>query len=651
MRRGPREVADGLLSVLGGVDSGRSPSLLQPNQLAFGVNVTLRGGFPGTRPHLSQKTFFFPTDEMQSWFESNLLQGVENYYSLTSQTRIVAAVAGRLFTLEPVNVSGEERFEVQEITPTLGTTTTAPFVVPAVGANVVISVTDASRIFAGYPIQIGGKVYIVVSKSGNNVTATNSNDTPAAAIASGTLVVILDVGTPTLPTVWMTQANEYLIIQDGQSSAIIFDGANSRRAEPALLEVPTGTAMVYNEEIGRLVVAVPGNQIAFGDVFDGSNPASILKFEEETILDDGGRFRIPLKFGKVTAMAMTANLDRSNGQGPMIVFAQRGISSFNLPANRDIWTSLTYPTQVNMPIRYSATSQETVQLVNADLYFRAPDGFRSLMWALKEFQSPGNVPLSSEMNRILAEDDKELLDRASTMVFDNRLIFTAEPTPSDNGIYHRSLVAMDFDQISRIGLKAPPVYEGSWTSVKVTKLLSGTFNVERAFMFSLNAATLENELWELHTETGFDESLTAQVRIQSAIELRALDANRPLELKELADLDVWLDQVVGEVVLVSQYKPDDYQCWFNIGSKELCQTFENCEEEECKALQVFEDGYRTRISFGQPPDQDEEVDNKPARAGYQHQIRLAWKGQARVRKVLARLRLLEEWVSQVDKEQ
>ena len=53
-------LVDGLLTAEGGVDSGFSPSLIQPNQLAWAVNTTVRGGFPKARPGIWLKGLTFP---------------------------------------------------------------------------------------------------------------------------------------------------------------------------------------------------------------------------------------------------------------------------------------------------------------------------------------------------------------------------------------------------------------------------------------------------------------------------------------------------------------------------------------------------------------------------------------------------------------
>lgn len=448
---------------------------------------------------------------------------------------------------------------------------------------------------------------------------------------------------PSLPLAWLEQAEQYLIIQNGVDAALIYDGALIRRADPAMREVPTGTAMCYNEEIGRLCVAVGTNEIQIGDVVGG--PTGILKFTETGYLAEGGKFRVPLKYGKVKAMSMIANLDRSNGQGPMVVFAEEGLSTFNLPPNRDKWKELDYPPQVNMPIRYSAMSQNSIVMVNGDLFYRAKDGLRSFLYALREFQAPGNVAVSSEMDRVISKDTQGLLRFACGMLFDNRILFSLSPAPSANGTYHRGWGSLDLNLISRMGTKAPPTYDGLWTGVRPTGMLTGTFDEEeRAFIFALNSDN-ENELWELHREVGYDNT---ESRVGCALETRMFNFNNPFEMKDLQNVEVWVDNVRGPVTMGVQWRSDSFSCYTSFCKEaELCATDKDCvtaDDDDCKALESFNPGYRTRLNFGQPSDACDELDKKPLRKFFECQFRVYWSGQCRIRRILARANQVDEEV-------
>ena len=43
-------IVDGITSIEGGMDSGRSPSVINKNQCAYAGNVSFRGGYAKTRP-------------------------------------------------------------------------------------------------------------------------------------------------------------------------------------------------------------------------------------------------------------------------------------------------------------------------------------------------------------------------------------------------------------------------------------------------------------------------------------------------------------------------------------------------------------------------------------------------------------------------
>lgn len=626
---------DGLLSALGGQDSGRAPILLRPDQIAFGVNITLRGGFPDNRPPFLQQALAFENLEQSRWFRENRLQGAKDFYARNGRTIKVASIGGRFFAIDVV-----KDFAVSEITPTGKTTTTAMFTVPAVGGSVLIQVTDGSNVWIGYPIIVGGKKYIVTAKSGNDLTATNVDDTPAASISSGTIVIFLDVNDPTQPIVWFEQAQEWLVGQNGEDAPFLYDGSTSRRSD-VTKEVPTGTAMVFNEEIQRLCVAVNGNQVAIGDIAGG--PTSVITFSENTYLNEGFPFQIPMKYGKIVGMTMITNLDRSNGQGPMVVFAERGVSTFNLPASRATWKDLTYPVQINMPLRYSATSHNSIVDVNGDVFYRAKDGLRSFAYAIREYGIAkwGNKSQSREMSRVLKQDTEKLLRYASGILFDNRLLFTVMQKPTENGIAHRAIAALDFDLVNSLREDLPPVYEGIWVGMQPTLLMTGEFDgVERAFAFAINSQG-HNELWEILKEGAFDNK---NIRITSIIETRSMSFGNPLEMTRLLACELYVEKAQGLVTIDLKWRPDSYPCWFDWKTGEICFQHEDCESDPlvCKTMATFKPGYRTRLGFGTPPDECEPLDKKPARLGFDHALRLTWMGKMGIRKIAVKSQSINE---------
>lgn len=608
----PNVLRDGWVNTLGGVDSGRATNLLQKNQLAFAINASLRGGYAECRPPFVQPTLTFPTDEVRDWWGENEAQGGFYIQLLDQSAMVIAMVGGRLFRI------GVDNFVVDEITPTLQTTSSTSFISPPEGTTVTVTVSSSDKIRVNLPVVIGDGNYMVTAKANNVLTLRNDTATAGESIANPSPVTFLDPNPKNIGKTWMEQADKYLIIQDGKSAAIIYDGVSTKRA--TVDQVPTGTAMVFNEEIGRLCVALPNNEVAIGDILDP------IKFTETGYLNEGGKFKIPRKFGKVSGACMLANQDRSNGQGAMLFFTPKGITAFNLPPNRDTWKSLNYPVQINMPIRGAKSS---VTNVNGDVFYRATDGLRSFALTRQEFGSWGNTPVSRELGRVLDRDDQKLLQFGSAVLFDNRLLFTVAPHPTRYAAYHNGLGVLDFDVLSGMRDKQPPVYDGVWTGLKITHLVASDFGDERCFAFTRNDAG-GTGVWEVLRRGDFDGD---DGRIEWSVESRALDFGNPMELKRLDSFEMWVDRVFGEVNFTLSYRPDQYPCWLDWDNRQVCQKQKDCSEsmDGCTPVSTFRPGYRCRQAFGQPPDTDESIDNKPARNGYMFELRVACTGRARIK--------------------
>jgi hypothetical protein len=503
-KREPRIVRSGLLSCLGGMDSGRSPSLIDEDQVAFAKNCSMRGGYPRTRPGFPQHELDFENDEIQDWFEDHELQGSYTYRSKKSDSFLVAAVGGRFFKIEPLN-----GYKVSEVTATKATATSANFNAPAIGASVAITVTDASMIFVGYPIMVAGFRYMVTAVSGNVVTATNLDDTTLGLVTAPVSVIYLDPNTPNIRRTFFEQARQWLIAQNGLDGALLFDGGTFRRSvlTSSAPEVPTGTVMAYTNN--RLWVAVPGDQIAAGDIANG--PTDVINFTEELLAGGPARFQMD---DTVTAMVKTVTLDTSMGQGPLQIFTRNSCGSINVPNSRSVWSQLTYAIQTVSLSHSGAVSQYAALQVNSDIHYRSYEGWRSFIMARRENSEWGNTPISGEMQRVLDYDDQALLEYASAVLHDNRVIFTVNPHISENGIYHDGLAVLDFHLISRMGQKSRPVWDGLWDGIRPTLLVQGEFGkVKRAFVFALDDDD-KNVLYEIDKNATADEDAAITARLE-----------------------------------------------------------------------------------------------------------------------------------------
>lgn len=642
MQREPKIIKDGFTSLLGGIDTSRSPSLLDISQAAWAGNVSFRGGLPTTRSRVFQHRLQYANDEQADWIESHAVQGSTVFVPRYRTAVIIGSVGGRIFEVAPL-----AGFTVKEITPHAMTTTIANFTTPAVGSNVTVQVDDAGIVPIGLPIEIDGNRYMVVSISGNTLTVTNLN-APLGVVVSGETVMALDANASSLGQAWMQQAELFLIIQDGQRRAIIYDGSKSFRSDIVKQQVPTGRQMAYGK--GRLAVAVNGNEFSWGDIVGGAlhDPTyaridNVLYFKENTFLANGGNFSLPLQSGDITAMAFIPVLDTSTGNGPLLIHTDGAVFSFDASEDRDTWAATRNPLRTIVVIGSGAVGQYAVaQTTNSDQFYRSRDGVRSFYLAQREFtNSWGSTPNSTEMDRVLPFDDPLLIKYSSMIQFNNRLLFTVQPMPTQENAYHRGLGVLDFNLISSMRGKSPPVYEGVWTGFQPVLLFKGEIGGrERAFAWARSAGGL-NELWEFDQISGFDNT---DSRIPSFIESRAMIGQgpmaSPLTLKRIESVEVWVDDIRGQVDFTLYYKPDQYPCWVEWGrTQEVCSDYQTCDDPEavlCTLPVVKRPTFKTRLNFGQPLDEDMDVDGKPARLGYEHQIRLDWLGHCRIRKVLVR---------------
>lgn len=617
-----------MLSFLGGHNSGVMPHLLEPDQAFELWNCTVRGGSVYPRPGIKPISLTFPSDEVETWFKTKKNQGVKVFNGLNGKTLQIWSIGGRFFSVD-VNSSGM----VLEITPILNTTVSIAFNAPAVGASVAVSVTDSDLVRVGYPIKIGGKTYTVTAKSGSTLTAVNVDDTPAAVIAAGTVVSYLDVNSQNTGISYMIQAEDFLIAQDGISKPFIFDGGSARRSMTEKNEIPTGTVMAYG--IGRIWLATGGNKFIASDIVYGpSGTASydrrdaILKFTENTFLTGGGSFTAK---GTITAMQFVSSMDTSTGQGPLMVITENAFCSVNAPANRDAWSTVTDPIQTISLLANGATSfYGTVPTVNGDIFYRSLDGLRSFFVSRREYGSWGNTPISGEIDPIIENDAEDLLKYQSAIVFNNRLLFTLGSKPDRYGASWKGIGVIDFDTISTMKGKAPPVYDGVWTGVDPVWLFSGMYGrKERAFIAALNADG-ENELWEISEKDQFDDN---DGRIKWTIITKGFAFKDAMEMVRLENLELFIKNVIGDCDITISYRSDDYPCWFQWTADSVCANYRRCIAwENCETPIAFRGGYKTRIGFGQPSDLDETNDGKPARLGYIHQLKIEIEGYCEIQK-------------------
>jgi hypothetical protein len=521
------------------------PSEVDKNQVAFAVNASFRQSFVSPRPGFIQKDY-------------------ETCLSITADNTLVTA--------DQTNVTADGYSE--ECYSSSGLTGVFQCALPYIGDN------GSTFIL----MLISGKVWLYdcLQNSVQNLSATPDLENPSN---------ILDG--------WMVQAENFVVIQDGQSAPLIFNGSNLRRA--TIDEIKCGRVMAYVN--GRIWYALANGfsfratDIVYGD----GTRASVLKQTENTFLNEGGDFAVPSDSGGITAMAVPGNPDTSLGQGPLLIFTPRYVFSINAPVDRDVWKNLNYPIQAISLLTSGALGARSAITVNGDVFYRAVDGVRSFIIARRSFNDWGNTPISNEVLNIIDNDQTDLLWASSAVVFDNRLLMTSQPRYNAEGVVHKSLVVLDFDLITSLRKKFPPAWAGIWTGLDVLQVLK-TENAYGDRCFSI-ARGLDGtiQIWEISKTEKFDNNLAdGKKEIQWLVQTRAYNFELPFGLKRLDSGDIFIDSLDGDVSFNIEYRPDQYPGWIEWADWTECAATLQCQPA-CP-LTNFQPQYRPKMRLPTPSD-------------------------------------------------
>lgn len=486
---------------------------------------------------------------------------------------------------------------------------------------------------AGWLRQRNGEVLLAVVAGGRFFSV----DPLAKSVAEFTIPG--DANPSTLMQGWSMPggAEGFWVYQDGQTLPLIWSGASARRARPK--EIKPGKVMCYVQ--GRIWYSLPdGLSFRAGDLVGnpdtGTAPYarkdSILSESENTFLNEGGDFGVPSTVGDIRAMAPTAVLDTSQGQGPLQVFTEKGGFSVNTPVDRTIWKTIQYPIMTTSLLGNGYLSAQSTVNVNSDIFGRAKDGVRTFKIARRNFNDWGNTPQSNEVSGILKFDQADLLQFSSSAVFDNRFLTTCSPFWSGDAVAHRGLIAMDLAPISTILRNGNPHYDGIWTGLQILTILQTDIG---AYMTTL-CSDGSVDLWEISKDGQFDYYDDQVGRIQWSATPRKFFvdrdlAGRPLwNPKRLETGDLFYDELVGGVDFSLSWAPDSFPCFTEWKAWEECAPVCN-NIPPCPTPKKFKRQYRPRFRLPKPPDVCAVGSTgMPLRNFYQLNLRVDVTGPARI---------------------
>lgn len=454
--------------------------------------------------------------------------------------------------------------------------------------------------------------------------------------------------------VTFVQAERFLVIQagDGETLPFIWDGAVLRRSigitntsvpagTPGVNEIPAATAMDYF--MGRIWYA-QDRQVAAGDIVRGPSGTaaydfddSVLNVTESPMVLGGDGFTIPSSDGTVIrAIKHSANIDAALGQGRLFVATRKAIYALNVPVTRNDWIASTNDNQPLMTVVQldnGWVNDRSVVSVNGDLFGQSLEpGIRSLLQATRFFNQWGNIPISANENRILQFNDRALLRYSSGAYFDNRLLQTALPVRTDQGVVHRALIPMDFTPISGFNKQKEPNWEGMYEGLDFFQLATGDFGGrERCFVTIRSQVDASIQLWEMIPGTRFDKT---ENRITWIVETPAFTWGDELNLKKLVSAELWIDRLFGTVQFVVEYRPDGQACWIQWAAWKVCATANSEETVQNPASYPPPnclESYRSTMTLPKPPSKCASPTGRPSDIAYQFQLRIVVKGFCRIR--------------------
>lgn len=518
-------------------------------------------------------------------------------------------------------------------------------------------VAGAGQLYQGGIVYspIAGDPYLLCVIGGHIYSVTFSSP---PVVTDLTLVFAQVPITQTLPRCFFVQAEEFVVIQWGDlvSNPFFYDGVqlwqsngiiNPGSVDPNN-ELPPGGPMVYYQQriwiaqwngLHRVLCAgdIVGNQ-ASGTAPYGYRD-SVLKVTECPLAfgTGGDGFAVPSQSGDIRALAYSANLDATLGQGNLMIFTRGPVYTLDVPITRTDWiatTSNKQPTMKVIQLTNGSVNDRSIVAANGDLFFQTITGdIGSISTALKYFQQWGNTPVSSNEHKIVQRQNKALLQFVSGINFDNRLLMSALPKQLENGVVCDAIIPLDLTPINSFGKGATPAWQGHWEGLQWLQLFVADFGgLDRAFGLTVGKTTSEIDLWEI-TEDAKEEN--GDNRVTWISTGPAFDFGSSIKLKKLVSLELWFDRLWGTVDFAVYYTPDQYPCPILWSTFTECAARNSIEDitfvNQYPPATDYREQYRIKVLPTPEPAECNILSSRPLNVARQFQITIVVTGFCRIR--------------------
>lgn len=570
-------LADGIMSLNGGMDAGRSPAIIEKTQAPYAENVTFRGGFAKTRPAF--RKLAFASSSAATALLAARFQGAQYYEESSSHRYFIVVAGGNMYKLA-APASGEE-WAVTDITNSLTIDASAQrvymvqadkYIVLQDGTNPpIIWAHDVTARVAGSdevpqgsgPMAFGnGRLWVAKGRKfyagdilgGSSKGAPNASDTGVLKFTENTL---------------LNGGGAFSVaVGSGDITAMQFVTTQNSA-------LGTGELMVYTSE-GAFSVVVPPDRY---DWFSLTDPI------QRVLLPSNGSMSHWATVG--------VNGDQYFRSRDGVRSIKEAVRDWNDAGNTPI------SSEVNRLLKYDA--QSYLEYASGVLFDN-----RLLVTCMSDHDNTSGTGFKG----LVALD------------FDSISSMRANSQPVWDGFWQlkvtRSSTEYDFD---------------------ILHIFKGQFNNTDRCVCAVRNESNALEFWELKTDsstTKLDTDLVAgggnytavTSRITSELETPSFNFGQQGTAKELESADIWSDDIVGTVDWHVDFHPDQYPCW--VSWQDWAVTAQS-GPSDCDSLIDYKPQYRPRMRVARPPDTEEPSAGKRFNYGWEFAARIKWKGHGRIK--------------------
>ena len=389
---------------------------------------------------------------------------------------------------------------------------------------------------------------------------------------------------------YMCQSDKYFIVQNGLDEPIVLDmdlSAPNIADQSALEEQEQfrrGKVMAYGH--GRTFVAVNRvwNRLVTTETTDGewaddlgysqfcasdniqSEPNttySNITFNQDTIIDGGGAMKPMNEMGFIHGMSFLRNAQTGTGIGSLVVFCKDGTTGYQIDLPRSSWTDA--GTQIGQTLFFGTgtgtMSPRSIVNVNDDLVYRSLDGIRTIRYSGSSMASTSGslscLPLSTEVNHLLALDTLSDLPMASSVFIDNRLYVTTGGRDAETGAF-KCLAVLDTANVSALGKASAMSWDGCWTGEGYLEVFKSFYD-DRECLYAVVSVDGGIRMQRLSTNAGCltDPSMLFTRTYGFMTE----GVSNIFSAKEFRGCELWLKNITTDISLTMYYRADGYELW------------------------------------------------------------------------------------------